>query len=92
MNLPKICPNCRADFENDFPYYARGIQYCNGTVFDFETNPSKGKEPNLELSIEGNSSWVSPYEVQCGDCGHVLWERHLIVNEEKFFVKKGEEK
>ncbi len=92
MNLPKICPNCKSDLQNDFPYYARGIQYWAGTVADIEASPNLGEEPRLELNGElRNSSWINPYQVLCRECSHVLWERHLVVNEEKFFVEKGGE-
>lgn len=91
MILPKICPNCGVDLENDAMYFARGIQYCTGFVTDIETNPDEGEEPMLEVDMsDAESYWVDPYEIQCGECNHIVWRRHLIVNEEKFFIEEGD--
>lgn len=95
MKLPKICPNCGIDLENDAMYYAKGIQYCTGVVTD--TEKPEGDiwakkheyEPMLELDLSDDplSQWTDPYEVQCGECEYVLWSKFIIVNEEKFFVE-----
>jgi len=99
MNLPKICPKCGIDLIDDGMYYARGIQYCTGMVTDFEKEEGDIWEkkheqiPMLEIEMSDypESYWIDPYGVRCGECEHILWKRTIFVNEEKFFVKKGEE-
>jgi hypothetical protein len=92
MKLPKICPNCKIDLEQDAYYYVRGIQYCNGMATDDSSNFNPNKELiEIDLEDAGGDWTVNPYEISCSECEHILWEKTIIVNEEKFFVKKGEE-
>ena len=86
MNLPKICPECGACFKEEEVYSVRGIQYCYGTAYSFN------KDGTVTLDeLEGGDWTVDPYEITCGECEYVLWKRTIMVNEEEFFVKKGEE-
>ncbi len=86
MNLPEICPECRINLKNDTSYTVRGIQYCRGSAVEFN------EDGTITLDeLDGGDWTVDPYEVSCGECEHILWEKYIVVNEEKFFVKKGEE-
>ena len=83
MNLPKKCPECSVNLENEASYYALGIQYCNGMVTDINDDGTVALD-----DLKGGDWSIDPYEIQCSECGYVLWERALIVNKEKFFVEE----
>ena len=88
--LPKKCPHCKVRFEDEAAYFIHGVQYLNGSL----TNSDMKDDGHFyaEINTEGNmlDEWVDPYEIVCPDCSEVLWEKTLMVNEEKFF-KKGKE-
>ena len=86
MNLPEICPECGVNLKEDTTYYVHGIQYCYGAAFEFNEDGTVTLD-----ELDGGDWSVEPYEITCGECEYVLWEKSLIVNEEKFFVEKGEE-
>ena len=81
MKLPKICPNCKIDFGQDAYYYVRGIQYCNGMATDDSSNLNPDKEL-IEIDLgDASEDWiVNPYEISCGECKYILWEKPIIVN------------
>lgn len=87
MNLPKKCPKCGADLDNDDMYYAHGVQYCYGSVYSLNDNGTVTVD-----DLDGGDWTIDPYKIQCGECEHVLWQRHIIVNEEQFFVEEKDGK
>ncbi len=89
MELPRRCPSCGIELPGEALYYAEGIQYVNGSVTGLESN-FRPDERLLEIDLEdAGVDWeINPYRVRCGECGHVLWEKHILINEEKFFVKE----
>ena len=81
LKLHYICPECGISVE-DTPHYVSGIQYCCGDVDRINDNGT------VTIDDLGSGDYtVDPYEICCGECGHVLWSKEIMVNEEKFFQK-----
>lgn len=85
MNLPDICPKCKASFEDDASYVGYGIQYCNGSVLEFGVSDEDDSIVVLDLADAGDDWAVKPYSIRCSECNHELWKETIIINEEKFF-------
>jgi hypothetical protein len=86
IDLPEICPDCGAHLEDDESYHTLGIQYCSGIVIEVNNNGTVTLD-----DLDGGDLTVNPYQIFCGGCECVLWKKTIIINEEQFFVEKGEE-